>query len=95
MMAQIVLTVRAPQPLWSHPPTKPPPRNGSATMTPALARGEILPLVGRMVSEDVYRAQPAISPKAFENALALQIFIGNIKPGQVTFEDAVEPAFAK
>ncbi|SIR46334.1 MULTISPECIES: ABC transporter substrate-binding protein [Acidiphilium] len=62
---------------------------------PTLPAPVLKSAVARMVSEDVYPANPTISPKAFENALALQIFIGNIKPGQVTFKDAVEPAFAK
>jgi hypothetical protein len=34
-------------------------------------------------------------PAAFENALALQTAIGNIKPGAVTYAEMVDPTFAQ
>jgi NitT/TauT family transport system substrate-binding protein len=62
---------------------------------PTLPANVLKSAVARMISEDVYPSKPAISPEAFKNALALQIFIGNIKPGQVGYKDAVDPMFAK
>lgn len=62
---------------------------------PTLPRPVLKSAVARMVKEDVYPSKPAISPEAFKNALALQIFIGNIKAGQVSYKDAIDPEFAK
>lgn len=62
---------------------------------PSLPKPVLQAAVARMVKENVYPKGPAITPEAFKNALALQVFIGNIKPGQVAYKDAVEPGFAK
>lgn len=61
---------------------------------PTLPKPVIKAAVARMVGEDVYPAATAISPQAFANALALQVFIGNIKPGQVSYAAAVDASFA-
>ena len=60
---------------------------------PTLPKPVVKAAVQRMVAEDVYPSGPAISPEAFANALALQVFIGNIKPGQVSYAAAVDPSF--
>ena len=62
---------------------------------PSLSKPVVKAAVERMVKENVYPATPAISPASFKNALALQVFVGNIKPGQVTYKDAVDPQFVK
>jgi NitT/TauT family transport system substrate-binding protein len=61
---------------------------------PTLPKPIIRAAVQRMVAEDVYPLGTTITPQAFANALALQIFIGNIKPGQVAYEAAVDDRFA-
>jgi len=60
---------------------------------PTLPKPVVKAAVQRMVAEDVYPTGPAVSPAAFANALALQVFIGNIKPDQVTYAQAVDPSF--
>ena len=62
---------------------------------PTLPAPVLQAAVARMVKENVYPVSPAISKEAFANALALQVFIGNIKPGSVTYADAVDPKFAQ
>lgn len=61
---------------------------------PGLPKPVVKAAVARMVALDVYPASPAISPKAFANALSLQEYIGNIKPGAVTYASAVDDRFA-
>ena len=61
---------------------------------PGLPKPVVQAAVARMVALDVYPAGPAISPKAFANALSLQEYIGNIKPGQVSYAGAVDDRFA-
>ncbi len=61
---------------------------------PTLPPSVVKAAVARMVALDVYPASPGITPKAFANALALQVFIGNIKPGTVTYAQAVDNRFA-
>jgi len=61
---------------------------------PTLPRPVIKAAVERMVTDEVYPAATAISPQAFANALALQVFIGNIKPGQVSYAGAVDASFS-
>lgn len=62
---------------------------------PTLAPEVVTAGVKRMLRENVYPASPQIEKAAFENALALQISVGNIKPGTVTYDAAVDPQFAK
>lgn len=50
--------------------------------------------VKRMLDQKIYSATPTISKQAFQAGLDLQVSIGNIKPGQVTWEDAVDNRFA-
>jgi NitT/TauT family transport system substrate-binding protein len=62
---------------------------------PSLPKPVLRAAVARMVQENVYPAKPEISPEAFNNALALQEFIGNIKQGSVNYDDAVDDQFAR
>jgi len=61
---------------------------------PTLPKPVIRAAVQRMVAEDVYPAGTTITQQAFANALALQVFIGNIKPGEVHYEAAIDDDFA-
>lgn len=61
---------------------------------PSLPKPIVKAAVARMVAADVYPHDPSISTQAFANALALQVFVGNIKPGQVSYADAVDNHFA-
>jgi NitT/TauT family transport system substrate-binding protein len=51
--------------------------------------------VDRLTSQKIYAPTPEISEQAFRNALDLQEYIGNIKPGSVTYGSAVDDSFAK
>jgi NitT/TauT family transport system substrate-binding protein len=61
------------------------------TLSPDVVRAGIK----RMLREKVYPHSAMITPAAFDNALALQTAIGNIKPGAVTYADMVDPSFAQ
>lgn len=61
---------------------------------PTLPKQVVQAAVARMVKDNVYPTGPAISPTAFKNATDLQEFIGNIKPGQATYDKEVDPRFA-
>jgi NitT/TauT family transport system substrate-binding protein len=50
--------------------------------------------VTRLIAQKIYAPTPEISQQAFANALALQVSIGNIKPGSVTYASAVDNSFA-
>jgi len=50
--------------------------------------------VARLIDQKIYATSPEISQQAFGNALALQVSIGNIKPGAVTYASAVDNSFA-
>jgi len=50
--------------------------------------------VARLIDQKIYASTPEISQQAFDNALALQVAIGNIKPGAVTYAGAVDNSFA-
>lgn len=50
--------------------------------------------VDRMLSQNIYPANPSVSEEAFNNALNLQISIGNIKQGQVSYATEVDNTFA-
>lgn len=50
--------------------------------------------VKRMLNQKIYPAAPSISKQAFQAALDLQLSIGNIKPGQETWENNVDNRFA-
>lgn len=62
---------------------------------PSLPKPIVKAAVARMAAADVYPRDPSISTRAFANALALQVFVGNVKPGQVSYADAVDNHFAQ
>lgn len=51
--------------------------------------------VNRMLKQKIYPATPEISTTAFQNGLDLQVSIGNIAKGQVTYDSAVNNSFAE
>ncbi|MEA3122606.1 MAG: NitT/TauT family transport system substrate-binding protein, partial [Paraburkholderia sp.] len=62
---------------------------------PTLDKKIVESAVQRMIDQKIYAATPDISEQAFRNALDLQEYIGNIKPGTVTYSNAVDDTFAK
>lgn len=62
---------------------------------PTLDKNIVENAVERMIDQKIYAATPDISEQAFRNALDLQEYIGNIKPGSVTYGNAVDDSFAK
>lgn len=50
--------------------------------------------VQRLIDQKIYAATPDISEQAFQNALDLQVSIGNIKPGAITYAKGVDDTFA-
>lgn len=50
--------------------------------------------VRRMIRDRVYAPSVQITPSAFQNALALQEFLGNIHPGSATYHTIVDATFA-
>jgi NitT/TauT family transport system substrate-binding protein len=62
---------------------------------PSLAPDIVRAGIKRMLREKVYPHSAMVSPAAFDNALALQTAIGNIKPGAVSYAEMVDPTFAQ
>jgi NitT/TauT family transport system substrate-binding protein len=62
---------------------------------PSLDKKIVETAVDRLISQKIYAATPDISEQAFRNALDLQEYIGNIKPGSVAYDSAVDNSFAK
>ncbi|MGA3249183.1 MAG: ABC transporter substrate-binding protein [Paraburkholderia sp.] len=62
---------------------------------PTLDKKIVESAVDRLISQKIYAATPDISEQAFRNALDLQEYIGNIKPGSVSYGSAVDDSFAK
>jgi NitT/TauT family transport system substrate-binding protein len=62
---------------------------------PSLAPDIVRAGIKRMLREKVYPHSALVSPAAFDNALALQTSIGNIKPGAVSYAGMVDPTFAQ
>jgi len=62
---------------------------------PTLDKKIVESAVDRLTSQKIYAPTPEISEQAFRNALDLQEYIGNIKPGSVTYDSAVDDSFAK
>ncbi|GAB7524953.1 ABC transporter substrate-binding protein [Paraburkholderia sp. 2C] len=62
---------------------------------PTLSQTVVDNAVGRLIAQKIYAPTPEISEQAFRNALDLQEYIGNIKPGSVTYASAVDNSFAK
>jgi NitT/TauT family transport system substrate-binding protein len=72
-----------------------PPRPWPSRSFRILDRQVVETAVGRLINQKIYAAMPDISEQAFRNALDLQEYIGNIKPGSVTYDSAVDNSFAK
>ncbi len=51
--------------------------------------------VKRMIAQDVYPPNPSISRQSFQNNLDMQLYVGNVKPGEVTYENSVDNSFAE
>jgi NitT/TauT family transport system substrate-binding protein len=62
---------------------------------PSLPKAVVDNAVDRLISQHVYPASADISPASFQNALALQVFVGNVKPGTVSYAQSVDDTFAK
>ncbi|RKE37612.1 NitT/TauT family transport system substrate-binding protein [Paraburkholderia sp. BL23I1N1] len=62
---------------------------------PTLSKVVIAAAVDRMIGQKIYATTPEISAQAFQNALELQEYIGNIKPDTVTYASAVDNSFAR
>jgi NitT/TauT family transport system substrate-binding protein len=65
------------------------------TEFPTLSKTVVDNAVERLITQKIYAPTPEISEQAFRNALDLQEYIGNIKPGSVTYASAVDNSFAK
>ncbi|WP_028962464.1 ABC transporter substrate-binding protein [Sulfobacillus thermosulfidooxidans] len=61
---------------------------------PSLPPSVVKAGVARMIRDKVYATSPVISSTAFQNALSLQEFLGNIHPGQVSYTTDVNTTFA-
>ena len=61
---------------------------------PSLPKPVVDDAVNRLISQHIYPTSADISPASFHNALALQVFVGNVKPGSVTYGQSVDDAFA-
>ncbi|MBB3213820.1 NitT/TauT family transport system substrate-binding protein [Herbaspirillum sp. Sphag1AN] len=62
---------------------------------PSLEKSVVEAAVKRLLDQKIYPANPSISKQAFQAGLDLQISIGNIKAGEVTYESAVNNSFAE
>jgi NitT/TauT family transport system substrate-binding protein len=62
---------------------------------PTLSAVVVSNAVKRMLAQNVYPPNPSISRKAFQNNLDLQLYVGNVKPGEVTYENSVDNSFAE
>jgi NitT/TauT family transport system substrate-binding protein len=62
---------------------------------PTLSKAVVDTAVNRLISDHIYAENTNISPQAFQNALALQEYIGNVKPGSVSFGAVVDNSFSK
>jgi NitT/TauT family transport system substrate-binding protein len=61
---------------------------------PQMSPDVVKSAVTRLFEEGVYPKNALITEKAFANALALQVGIGNIKPNAVAYRDAIDPSYA-
>ena len=62
---------------------------------PTLTKAVVDAAVNRLISNHIYAENSSISPRAFQNALALQEYIGNVKPGSVSYGAVVDNSFSK
>jgi NitT/TauT family transport system substrate-binding protein len=73
-------------------------KNGAADVAvsefPQMSPEVVRSAVKRLFDENVYPKNALITEKAFANALALQVGIGNIKPNAVAYRDAIDPGYA-
>lgn len=61
---------------------------------PNLPAGLVRAAVKRMIAEHVYPTSPVLTKAMFDNALRLQVSVGTIKPGEVTYGDLLDNKFA-
>ncbi len=62
---------------------------------PTLDAKVVTNAVDRLSKNNIYAVDPFISEGAFNNAINVQQYIGNIKPGQVTYADVVHNIYKK
>jgi NitT/TauT family transport system substrate-binding protein len=62
---------------------------------PTLPKSVVDNAVNRLIAQHVYPTSADISRASFQNALALQVFVGNVKPGTVSYVKSVDDSFAK
>jgi NitT/TauT family transport system substrate-binding protein len=62
---------------------------------PTLPKSVVDTAVNRLIAQHVYPTSADISPASFRNAVALQVFVGNVKPGTVSYVKSVDDSFAK
>ena len=62
---------------------------------PTLDAKVVTNAVDRLAKNNIYAVDPYISEGAFNNAINVQQYIGNIKPGQVTYTDVVHNIYKK
>jgi len=62
---------------------------------PGLTKEVVDAAVKRLIDNKIYAINPIVPEAAFNNALSLQIDVGNIKPGAVTFASQVNNTFAE
>jgi NitT/TauT family transport system substrate-binding protein len=62
---------------------------------PSLPKSVVDNAVNRLISQRIYPTSADISPASFQNALAVQEYIENVKPGSVTYGQSVNDTFAK
>jgi NitT/TauT family transport system substrate-binding protein len=62
---------------------------------PSLPKAVVDNAVMRLIDQHIYPTNAEISPAAFQNALALQVYVGNLKPGSVSYAQSVDDTFAK
>jgi NitT/TauT family transport system substrate-binding protein len=62
---------------------------------PSLEKSVVEAAVKRLLDQKIYPATPSISKQAFQSGLDLQVYIGNIKPAEVSYDSAVDNSFAE
>lgn len=62
---------------------------------PSLPKAEVTAAVARMIRDHVYASSVLISKSSYNNALALQTYLGNLKAAQVPYATAVDAASAQ
>ena len=61
---------------------------------PGLPPDVVKNAVKRLLDEGLYARSPVIAQSAFDNALQLQVAVGNIKAGEITFKEYADTALA-